>query len=460
MMKKNIRFYIALYLAKFCKVLLKTIRRDATYFPGKLAITLCPDFLGRIDKPKTIIGVTGTNGKTTVCNLIEGCLEKNGYDFIDNHLGSNINAGIATTLIDGVDMAGNSQKNLAILEIDERSAPKIYPYLTPTFLVCTNLFRDSLKRNAHTEFISNILSKYIPKDTTLILNGDDLITSSLAPENKRVHFGIEKQDFEEEKNEGIVNDLVVCPNCFSKLEYSFIRYNHIGKVHCPNCDFASPKIDYDVTNIDYDNQKMLVKSKREEWYNYTNNNIINIYNVLATITLLKEFGLEYENINNALKEIEIVDTRFVREKIGDIEIVCQLAKGMNPIACSRAFDFIRKEKGNKAVIVILDDLHEAASSSENIAWHYDTDYEFLNNESIKQILIGGKRHLDTYVRLLMADEPRYKIIHKRDELSLVDDLGTEGIDKIFILYDLYSIQLRDQIKNRIKEKLNERSKDN
>ena len=40
---------------------------------------------------------------------------------------------------------------------------------------------------------------------------------------------------------------------------------------------------------------------------------------------------------------------------------------MNPIACSRAFDYVRKEEGNKAVIVLLDDLHEAANGSENIA---------------------------------------------------------------------------------------------
>ena len=36
---------------------------------------------------------------------------------------------------------------------------------------------------------------------------------------------------------------------------------------------------------------------------------------------------------------------------------------MNPIACSRAFDYVRKEEGNKAVFVLLDDLHEAAKSS-------------------------------------------------------------------------------------------------
>lgn len=65
---------------------------NASYFPGKLAVKLCPDFMGCIDKPKTIITVTGTNGKTTVCNMIIDILEANGYDVLNNRAGSNVNA--------------------------------------------------------------------------------------------------------------------------------------------------------------------------------------------------------------------------------------------------------------------------------------------------------------------------------------------------------------------------------
>ena len=453
-MKKNLKFYIVLYLAKLARIALKVIGRDATYFPGKLAVTLCPDFLGRIDKPKTIIGVTGTNGKTTVCNMIEDCLKENGYDFIDNHLGSNVNSGLASTLIEGATLTGKQKKDLAVFEIDERSSVKIYPYVTPTYLVCTNLFRDSLKRNAHTEFISNILTNNIPKQTTLILNGDDLIVSNLAPQNKRVYFGIDRLDTDTDTCENIVRDITVCPKCDSKLEYDFVRYNHIGRAHCSKCDFKSPNIDYEVTNIDFNKMQMTVKSKEEEKYDLINNNIINIYNMLATIATLKELGLNREQINSVLKKQKIVDTRYSKEKVKNIEIITQLSKGMNPIACSRAFDYVRKEKGNKAVIVILDDLHEAANSSENIAWHYDTDYEFLNDESIKQILIAGARYLDTFVRLEIAGVPKEKIVYQRDEISLVDKLNLEGIDKVFILHDLYSIDLKNQIKRKIEEKVN------
>lgn len=453
-MKRNIRFYLAFYLAKISIIALKAIKRDATQFPGKLAITLCPNFLDQIGKPKTIIAVTGTNGKTTVCNMIEDCLKENGYDFIDNKLGSNTNSGIASTFIKGAKLSGKPKKDLAIFEIDERSSIRVYPYVKPTYLICTNLFRDSLMRNAHTEFISNMLSTNIPKETKLILNGDDLIVSNLAKQNERIYFGINRIETDTDKCENIARDIIVCPECDSKLEYNFVRYNHIGRAHCIKCDFKSPNIDYEVTNIDMENKTMLIKhEEKEEQYDLINNNIINIYNMLATITLLKELGLSKEQINPILKKQKIVDTRYSKEKVNGIEIITQLAKGMNPIACSRAFDYVRKESGNKAVFVLLDDLHDAENGSENIAWHYDTDFEFLKHESIKQILTAGARYLDTKVRLQMADIDMEKVICKRDEISLVENLKLDGIDKVFILHDLYSINLKNEIKEKVKTKI-------
>lgn len=455
-MKRNIRFYFAFYLAKISIVVLKIIKRDATQFPGKLAITLCPNFLEQIGKPKNIIAVTGTNGKTTVCNMIEDCLRENGYDFIDNQLGSNTNSGIASTFIKGAKLSGKQKKDLAVFEIDERSSIRVYPYVKPTYLICTNLFRDSLMRNAHTEFISNMLTNNIPKETKLILNGDDLIVSNLAPQNDRIYFGIDRIDTDTDTCENIARDIIVCPKCDSKLEYDFVRYNHIGRAHCSKCDFASPSIDYEVTKLDLENKTMTIQHQnQEESYDLINNNIINIYNMLATITLLKELGLSKEQINPILKKQKIVDTRYSKETVKNIEVITQLAKGMNPIACSRAFDYVRKESGNKAVFVLLDDLHEAANGSENIAWHYDTDYEFLKDDSIKQILTAGARYLDTKVRLQMADVDMNKVVCKREETSLVEDLKLEGIDKIFILHDLYAIDLKNEIKERVKRKIEE-----
>ena len=448
--KKTLKFYMAIFIAKCASFTLKLLKRNATYMPGKIALQLCPDFLGMLEKPETIIGVTGTNGKTTVCNMINDILTENKYDFINNKYGSNIDGGIATTLIQGSTMLGKAKKKLAVLEIDERSANKIYPYITPTYLVCTNLFRDSLMRNAHTEFISEILTKYIPKETTLILNGDDLITSNIAPENKRMYFGIDRLDTDGTECENIARDIIVCPKCNSKLVYDYVRYNHLGKAHCPNCDFGTPDIDYLVTNLDLKNRKMTLHcNDKDEVYDLISDNIINIYNILTVIVVLKQIGLEPEKINESLKKQKIVDTRYSEEVVNGIKVVTHLSKGMNPIACSRVFDYVRKYEGNKAVILLLDDLHEEASGSENTAWQYDTDYEFLNDDSIKQVIIAGVRYLDGYVRLQIAGVDPTKIVHERDELSAVEKLKLDDIQTVFILHDLYSIELKERVKNKV-----------
>ncbi len=450
--KKTFKFYIALLAAKCTSFALKLLRRNATYMPGKIALSLCSNFLGMLEKPKTIIGVTGTNGKTTVCNMINDILTANKFDFINNKYGSNIDGGIATTLIQGSNIFGKAKKDLAVLEIDERSANKIYPYITPTYLVCTNLFRDSLMRNAHTEFISDILNKYIPKDTIMIENADDLICSHIAEENKKIYFSIDKLPTDLEQSENITRDIRVCPKCNEKIEYDYVRYHHIGKAHCVNCNFKTPKADYTLTKLDLENKKMTVKSKNtEEQYDLISDNIINIYNMLAVTIVLKQLGLKHEQINSSFKNLKIVETRYSKEEYKNYEIVTQLAKGMNPIACSLAFDYTRKQLGNKAVIVILDDLHEEAKGSEDTAWQYDTDYEFLNDESIKQVIIAGPRYMDSYIRCLMANIKPEIIVYKRDLIEATSELKLEGIDKIFILHDLYSIEETRQIKNKVKE---------
>ena len=71
----KLRFLLALWLAKLSVPALKITRHNGTDFPGSLALKLCPDFLKYVGRPKTIIAVTGTNGKTTVSNLLADTLE-------------------------------------------------------------------------------------------------------------------------------------------------------------------------------------------------------------------------------------------------------------------------------------------------------------------------------------------------------------------------------------------------
>ena len=69
--------------------------------------------------------------------------------------------------------------------------------------------------------------------------------------------------------------------------------------------------------------------------------------------------------------------------------------------------------GSKAVRLIgWMRFHDRQESSENIAWFFDTDFEFLNDPGIEQIIVGGFRCPDMHLnsRLLMAGIPEEKIV--------------------------------------------------
>lgn len=449
------RFYIAFYMAKLARFLLKILRRNASYFPGKIAVTICPDFLGKVSKPKTIIGVTGTNGKTTVCNLLIESLENSGYKVLDNRLGSNVNSGLASAFILGTNLLNKTKYQVAVLEIDERSSPKIYPYVKPTYLICTNLFRDSIRRNANPEFISGLINKELPEETKLILNADDLIGSSLGSKNKKIYFAIDKLDTDLKESVNIINDMRICPKCNTKLKYNYVRYHHIGNAYCPNCDFKSPEADYRVSKIDYENNKIVVKHKDEKCeYKMISDSIFNIYNMVAVIALLREYGIESSKIQETFEKINIVESRYKKEEVNGINIISHMAKGQNPVACSCVFDYVKKEKGKKEVILLLFDLFDAKESSENLTWIYDCDFEFLNSDDIDKIIIGGPRSQDFYLRLLIAGIPKDKLVYTEKETDTVNYLSLDPHKDIYILFELYDEKIADNVRQGIIEKIN------
>ena len=125
------RFYIALWMSKLSVIALKLTGHNGTDFPGTVALKICPDFLKYIAKPKHIIGITGTNGKTTVTNLLTDALAADGIRVLSNREGSNIRTGISTILMKGVTLFNRSRFDSAVLEIDERSAGLVFPYVRP-----------------------------------------------------------------------------------------------------------------------------------------------------------------------------------------------------------------------------------------------------------------------------------------------------------------------------------------
>ena len=409
----KLRFLLALWLAKLSVPALKITRHNGTDFPGSLALKLCPDFLRYVGKPGTIIAVTGTNGKTTVSNLLTDILEADGKKVLSNRSGSNITSGISTALLRGCDLLGRAKPyDMAVLEVDERASVRIFPYVKPDYVVVTNLTRDSIMRNG---YIADILTRSIPQTATMILNADDLITCGVAPENRRVYFGVDRLPGDTTRCENLIDDLRICPKCSGKLTYVYRRYHHIGKCVCPDCGFHSPESDYLATDVDMEKGTMALREGGEEHpYRLISDSVPNLYNMVTVIAVLRQLGYSHEAISGYMSRAAVVATRHMEEQVGDVKLVRQMSKEKNALAGSRTFQYIAQRPGTKELLLMMNCLGDAHHWSENTCWIFDADFEYLCNDSVVQLVCTGARCRDYKLRLLMAGVPQERIVCEPD----------------------------------------------
>ena len=449
----NFKFLMGLWAGKLSVPALKVTHHNGTDYPGTLANRICPNFLKYVGSaPKTVI-VTGTNGKTTVNNMLIDILEDNGLKVFSNRLGSNIGTGISTVYIKGSNIFGKLKKcDLAVLEVDERSAPKIYPYLKPDYVVITNLSRDSILRNAQPQYIASVLTNAMPEGAKLILNADDLISGNVAKENERIYFGIDKLPEDGVTYAGLLNDMQICPKCAGKLTYNYIRYNHIGNATCNDCGFTSPKADISVVSLNKEAGTMQVREKDSVYtYPLITDMIINIYNLITVITTCRELGLSHEAIIKSMAKTKVPTSRHSTEKAGGIKLITQMAKEKNASATTRAFDYVSKLNGPREILLMMNCLNDTKHWSENPCWIYDTDFELLNQPDIKKIICAGARNKDYKLRLLLAGVPEDKIVCVEKEIDAPELLSYDAGDTVCLFHGVDSTDLAMTVKAKILE---------
>jgi UDP-N-acetylmuramyl tripeptide synthase len=449
----RLRFLSVLWLTKAVFRLLRLLGRNATQLPGRVAIALCPAFLARLGKPTRIVAVTGTNGKTTTANMITDALRLLGCHVTSNSAGSNLNYGVASALLRDATLTGRAKNDYGVFEIDEISVAKVLGSLDADVLVITNLFRDSIYRNAHPAYIAALLEAALPHDTTLVLNADDVLVSELGKlVSKRVFFSVARLPDEQDSEPNLVIDARTCPVCDAQLVFDFRRYHHIGRVHCPVCGYHSPDADYLVTSIS-DAQLSVKMGNENVFYPLAESSLTNVYNQVSAVAALSEFGVSQADLVRAFAHVQVSSARLEAVEVAGKRIVTRAAKGLNPVAVSRAFADVAATPGRKAVIACLDDVFDATSSTENISWLYDTDFELLADEGVSQVIIGGKRHLDYRLRLLLAGVPAERIATVPTPGATADVVDLDGCDTVFVLNDVYTLEPARTTVARLRERL-------
>ena len=441
------RFWIAFYAAKLYVFFKDKFRKTKSDRAGLLAEKLCPHFLNYITKPKLTIMVTGTNGKSTTCDLIANMLKNAGYKTQFTYWGANMVAGHIRILLDCVNLFNKSKVDAVVLECDELSLDQCLPYIKPQYLLVTNLCRDSIRRNAYPDYVFDRVNYGINtnNDVTLILHANEPISAELGENNKRVYIGADKI-YDYSAYAGFSNEFLTCPKCNSMIEYDFRHYRHVGKFKCPNCGYKNHKAKYTWQKIDGDNLIL-----NNEKYHIISNDIFNLYDEIMIIGLFNEIGIKPKEIDRVLKTVSIPKSREGFDSYKGINIYRKCGKGQNGTAPSIIFESIMKNKNDKELVLIMD-AEIGFHAQATMTWLYDNDFELLNDKSIKKIIITGENTLDYKLRLLLAGVDEKKLIISEDYKDAHKYLTLDKSDIYLICvvdYGNWGIEVTDNIKKRL-----------
>lgn len=456
-----IRFIIALWASKLFYWINKKRGNAKDDMPGLLAFKICPDFLTRVGKPKQIITITGTNGKTTTSAIVNNMLTSKGYKVSFNDWGANLHAGYCLNFLRSVSIFNRNRCDVALLEADEMTLEYTMSMIEPDYILVTNICKDSLRRNGHPEFIFDCIENTFERlgsKTTAILNANDPISSELAKNTgcKRIFFGMDDADLNPFENR--VKDVAVCPNCGSDIEYNYKHYRHIGDYYCTGCGFKTPDSEYFASALDLDARKIYIKESDgvNTEYPLISDTIFYAFNVLSAVALLRELGVPAAEISDFLASQKITKIRETCIKYNGIEYYTYGTKSQNVSAASTVFEYMAKEPSDKEVVLCLDEVQDKNHPTETLSWLYETDYEFLNSPNIKKIICAGHMYLNHKLRLLLAGVPEEKIFCVEEDERVPDFVDTEGIEKVYVLFEIDYVRKggawRDAIVARAMEK--------
>lgn len=431
----KVRVILAVILCRVLRFLSRVLHRGGTAMPGRWAVRICPDLLSYLAKNVKIIAVTGTNGKTSTCRMIETAFQEQGVSYLSNRSGANLMSGVVTEFVMNSTLTGRCRKEYAVIECDEAASKTIFPQLRPDIILVTNLFRDQLDRYGEvTHTLENIRTAILGvPEALLCLNADCSLTSSLALDlpNRAVYYGMD-QGAVPSRNKPEISDATHCIRCKTEYEYSYITYAHLGGFRCPHCGYQRPEADYAVTKVlslRSDSSSVLIRFHGENHRVDINlPALYNIYNAAGALSAMLELGIQTENAICALAEVHCGFGRMEQFSIGG-GLRLMLVK--NPAGCNQVLEFLQGVQNDFILVVCLND---HAADGTDVSWIWDADFEKLSSllPHLKHIYVSGDRAADMHVRIKYAGIDESFLSEERNYETLVH-LLSEHSESIFVM---------------------------
>ena len=446
------RLFLAILLCKLSRAALRILGRGGTALPGSLALKLCPDIVARLSRGVRTVMVTGTNGKTTTCRMIEQMLLDAKIDCMANRSGSNLERGIAADLCANASLTGRPKKRTAVIECDEAAFKRVCGEINPEVVVVTNIFRDQLDRYGEvTHTLESIrIGLESVQRATVCLDADDSLVASLAPDapDRVRFFGIDAALGQGSE----ISDAPRCIVCGAEYEYDFHTFAHLGGFKCPKCGYSRTEPDVAVAGVDTLGPDGSVFEIRVDGEYYTAALSLpaayNLYNAAAAVAAATALGVGAEGALKSLSHIESGFGRMERFELGKAKVTMVLVK--NPAGCDRAIDYLAGQNFGTAVFC----LNDGQADGTDVSWIWDAGFEriFAGGKAPQRLIVSGTRAEDMRLRLKYAGASEGSVTIIRDVVELTDAIAQcEGTVCVMPTYTAM-LPLRAELAERVGRK--------
>ena len=390
----KIQTILSVAACKGARAFLRRTGRGGTAVPGDVAMKIARNILEATSEGMEIIVVTGTNGKTTTCSMIEHAIKACGKECLLNKSGANLLSGITADLTCNATAGGRPRTHYAVLECDEAALKQVVPLIHPKAIVVTNLFSDQVDRYGS---VGNTLREIrtgvekVPQ-TTLVLNAEEPLSASLSlgTPNPVVWYGLEETVGVQGNID--LKDAGVCPKCGGTYEYSYHIYAHLGGFLCPGCGYRrKAKPDVAVTSIEKISQngstvRMKLADGKEQKVQIAVPAVYNVYNAAAAVAAVKALGLSPQT---AMASLATTRSAFGRQETFDLNgNHLQMILVKNPAGCNQAFSYLTSLQDDFTAVLCL---NNQTGDGHDISWIEDTDYEKLcSDPHLKKLYVCGE----------------------------------------------------------------------
>jgi lipid II isoglutaminyl synthase (glutamine-hydrolysing) len=356
---------------------------------GRVTLKLDPDVLRRLGRERTVVLVTGTNGKTTTALMVTRALEALA-DVASNGDGANMPDGVVAAL------AARPDAPYAVLEVDEAYVPWVAAQVRPAVLVLLNLSRDQLDRVGEVRGIERDLRAAIallPR-TAVVANCDDvLVTSAASAAARPVWVGTGRR---------WSGDSMTCPRCGSAVKHAAATW------HC-ECGFARPQPSWLL-----EGELVTTPGGRDVDLDLRLPGEANRANAALALAAAHCVGVPPHTAAARLRTITDIGGRYRTVRRTRHSVRLMLAK--NPAGWAETLRVLDED----TPVVVAVNAQEA--DGRDLSWLWDVHFERLRG---RQVVVTGERSADLAVRLCYAEVAHWTAA---DPVRAIDSLPPGGVE--------------------------------